>query len=84
MLSRAISNNDMLAAVKQNGKALQYVKEQTPEICLAALDEQKKAKYLAEKSRSYEILRTGNVARKLFTSNNDEAASPATSVVINQ
>ena len=26
-----------LAAVKQNGYALQYVKEQTPDICLAAV-----------------------------------------------
>ena len=29
-----------LAAVKQDGTALQYVKEQTPEICLAAVKQE--------------------------------------------
>ena len=32
-----------LAAVKQNGEALQYVKEQTAELCMAAVQQDTKA-----------------------------------------
>ena len=37
LLSIGMIEDICLAAVKQNGYALQYIKEQTPDICLAAV-----------------------------------------------
>jgi hypothetical protein len=36
-----IVRKNSLAAVQQNGRALEYVREQTPEICLAAVQQKR-------------------------------------------
>jgi hypothetical protein len=47
-----------LAAVKQNGYALQYVREQTPAICLAAVKQNGDALWFVRDDALYDKLST--------------------------
>lgn len=44
------TEEETIRKVKQNGYALQYVREQTPEICMAAVKENKVALHYVDKS----------------------------------
>ena len=71
-----------MAAVQQNGYALQYVKDQTPEICIAALEQNPDARlYIKDPSLKLNNMDKSNEGDVKVQNPNLEPSLPTPAVI---